>query len=92
MNSKVKQCKSCGEDIAISNPTGECDHLYYPENISHKHILHSYSWIDETGVWVAIYCICGYGEVVKPAFNIDEETFYFNPLDHENNYANENTE
>lgn len=25
-------CKHCGMDIAIRNPSGYCDHLYYPEN------------------------------------------------------------
>jgi hypothetical protein len=24
-------CLNCGEPIAIRNPTGHCDHLYYPE-------------------------------------------------------------
>ncbi len=28
----VKECKHCGGDIAIRNPKGNCDHLYYPEN------------------------------------------------------------
>ena len=23
-------CEYCGGDIAIRNPTGNCDHLYYP--------------------------------------------------------------
>lgn len=27
-----KLCKHCGMDIAIRNPSGYCDHLYYPEN------------------------------------------------------------
>jgi len=27
-----KICKHCGYDIAIRNPSGYCDHLYYPEN------------------------------------------------------------
>ena len=31
---KNEQCVSCGEDTAIRNPTGKCDHLYYPENIN----------------------------------------------------------
>jgi hypothetical protein len=30
------KCKNCGEDIAIRNPTGNCDHLYYPENLPTK--------------------------------------------------------
>mgnify|MGYP001597742060 CR=1 FL=1 len=30
--SKVK-CPNCGGDIAVRNPTGKCDHLYYPENV-----------------------------------------------------------
>lgn len=29
-------CPNCGGDIAIRNPTGHCDHLYYPENVPHK--------------------------------------------------------
>lgn len=27
------KCKNCGEDIALRNPTGKCDHLYYPDNL-----------------------------------------------------------
>lgn len=27
-----KKCNHCGGSIEIRNPTGECDHLYYPEN------------------------------------------------------------
>lgn len=26
-------CPYCGGLIAVRNPTGECDHLYYPDNI-----------------------------------------------------------
>ena len=29
-------CPNCGGDIAIKNPTGRCDHLYYPENLPKK--------------------------------------------------------
>ena len=25
-------CKHCGMDIRIRNPSGYCDHLYYPDN------------------------------------------------------------
>lgn len=28
----MKLCEHCGGDIAIRNPKGFCDHLYYPEN------------------------------------------------------------
>jgi len=28
----MNKCKYCGGDIEIRNPTGHCDHLYYPEN------------------------------------------------------------
>jgi hypothetical protein len=28
----VSICKHCGKDLSIRNPTGYCDHLYYPEN------------------------------------------------------------
>ncbi len=27
-------CPNCGGSIEIRNPTGKCDHLYYPENIT----------------------------------------------------------
>ena len=27
-----KKCSHCGGDIAIRNPTGKCDHLYYPNS------------------------------------------------------------
>lgn len=26
------ECKHCGGEIAIRNPKGNCDHLYYPES------------------------------------------------------------
>lgn len=28
-----KKCIHCKEDLDIRNPTGKCDHLYYPEYI-----------------------------------------------------------
>ena len=28
------KCEYCGEDKAIRNPTGKCDHLHYPENVN----------------------------------------------------------
>lgn len=28
----VKLCKHCEGDLAIRNPSGDCDHLYFPEN------------------------------------------------------------
>lgn len=30
MTTKIK-CNHCGGDIAIRNPSGYCDHLYYPD-------------------------------------------------------------
>ena len=27
----MDKCKHCGEDMAIRNPSGYCDHLYYQE-------------------------------------------------------------
>lgn len=38
MNNKDK-CKYCGGDKAIRNPTGNCDHLYYPDNVN-KFLAH----------------------------------------------------
>lgn len=29
---KISKCFHCGGDKTIRNPTGKCDHLYYPEN------------------------------------------------------------
>jgi len=31
---KREPCKWCGGDVAIRNPTGNCDHLYYPDNVN----------------------------------------------------------
>jgi len=28
----MSKCKHCGMDIVIRNPSGYCDHLYYPDN------------------------------------------------------------
>ena len=30
----MKLCEYCNEDIEIRNPTGKCDHLYYPDNVN----------------------------------------------------------
>ena len=27
----MNKCPHCGGDIAVRNPTGKCDHLYYPD-------------------------------------------------------------
>jgi hypothetical protein len=27
-------CKHCGGEIGIRNPTGKCDHLYWPEMLT----------------------------------------------------------
>lgn len=29
-----RPCEYCGGKISIRNPTGNCDHLYYPENVN----------------------------------------------------------
>lgn len=29
---KTQKCKHCGGDLKVMNPTGKCNHLYYPEN------------------------------------------------------------
>jgi len=29
-----EKCKHCGGEVAIRNPTGECDHLYWPDNLT----------------------------------------------------------
>ena len=28
----IQICEHCNKDISIRNPSGFCDHLYYPEN------------------------------------------------------------
>lgn len=30
----VDTCKHCGGDRATRNPTGSCDHLYWPDNLT----------------------------------------------------------
>lgn|SRR3990167_4478396 len=35
-----KSCDHCGMDIAMRNPSGFCDHLYYPENCGVCHKKH----------------------------------------------------
>lgn len=31
---KEELCEYCKHPIKIRNPTGKCDHLYYPENVN----------------------------------------------------------
>lgn len=33
---QTKLCPNCGMDTAIRNPSGHCDHLYYPDNLQTK--------------------------------------------------------
>ncbi len=33
-DAKVDLCEYCGGDKKIRNPTGKCDHLYYPESVN----------------------------------------------------------
>ena len=37
----MKKCKHCGYDTHIRNPSGYCDHLYYPEycNVCRKNYI-----------------------------------------------------
>ncbi len=30
----MTKCKHCGGDIAIRNPRGDCDHLYWPDMLT----------------------------------------------------------
>lgn len=32
MSKIIRKCRHCKGDLAIRNPTGKCDHLYYPES------------------------------------------------------------
>lgn len=32
------KCPNCGGAIDVRNPSGECDHLYYPENMIHQQL------------------------------------------------------
>ena len=36
---EAKKCPICGESASIRNPTGKCDHLYYPENLDPEKLL-----------------------------------------------------
>jgi hypothetical protein len=31
MDKKIELCKHCGMDLSIRNPSGYCDHLFYPD-------------------------------------------------------------
>lgn len=33
---KTTICKHCGEPVAYRNPTGKCDHLYFPDNLTEE--------------------------------------------------------
>jgi len=52
-------CPNCGGKIEIRNPTGRCDHLYYPENVPKtlseplKPIEPIYTETDDKLGWVA---------------------------------------
>jgi len=40
MSEKLSEkCPICGESASIRNPTGKCDHLYYPENLDPEKLL-----------------------------------------------------
>ncbi len=30
------KCRHCGEPIAVRNPTGRCDHLFWPDNLTRE--------------------------------------------------------
>lgn len=33
-NQALKTCQHCGGLISARNPTGQCDHLYWPDNLT----------------------------------------------------------
>jgi len=38
----MKKCDVCGGDVSIRNPTGKCDHLYFPDNVRKKKVIDGY--------------------------------------------------
>lgn len=46
-------CKYCGGKRAIRNPTGKCDHLYWPDNLTDEaKIANGYRFLGIRQVWV----------------------------------------
>jgi rRNA maturation protein Nop10 len=53
----TETCKHCGGDISIRNPTGWCDHLYWPDNLTEEaKRANGYPW--HTGSVIRM-CDCG---------------------------------
>ena len=48
-NKEPELCKYCGGDIEIRNPMGNCDHLYYPDNVNKSLIINQHK--DEELIW-----------------------------------------
>jgi hypothetical protein len=54
-------CAHCGGALAIRNPTGKCDHLYYPENcdlcfarVGGRTIFYLWTYDDLLGIYSTI--------------------------------------
>jgi hypothetical protein len=43
---REKKCNRCGGLISIANPTGWCNHIYYPENTSSEPTPSTEGWDD----------------------------------------------
>lgn len=55
-NNSDQRCQKCGGLIKIRNPTGKCDHLYYPDNIEEENrISVSMKTISEVLVWICLF-------------------------------------
>ena len=67
------KCKNCGLDIRVRNPSGKCDHLYYPENLPKKQPkwpICSSTWYGYEPIYIsftptlkAIWQLLNHGEV-----------------------------
>ena len=59
-----EKCKICGMDKNIRNPSGFCDHLYYPENLDIMKSIDKIrtqrdaEWLDYVEEIRKAYCYC----------------------------------
>lgn len=70
-------CKWCNGPIAVRNPTGKCDHLYYPENVNKelKKEACKHQWIAGMATKIPYCGLCGklYGEPTPITSSEQEE-------------------
>jgi hypothetical protein len=67
-----RPCLHCGGDLSIRNPTGECDHLYYPDYCEVcKKLLETQDFLSKIKLRLHDYTFSEFGEL---PFVIDQAT------------------